>query len=121
MSSNSYEQYTQVSYSGRALLAKHKLDESGMWRIRGEDPNCDFGGHHYQPELGIVEGRLEDVIKYAVTLKSFWTWGGGGNIEKIGPIPKITAESNAKRVALEQQLELLKNQVAAVENQLKSI
>lgn len=51
--------------------------------FEGEDPNCDFGGSHYQPELGTVEGRLEDVIRYAVKLPNFYTWGAGGDIEKI--------------------------------------
>ena len=64
--SKQYDQYVNVSYSGRELLKKHSLEETGLWKIRGEDPNCDFGGHHYQPELGIVEGRLVDVINYAV-------------------------------------------------------
>lgn len=121
MSSKQYKQYTEVSWSGRELLKKHSLDETGFWKIKGEDPNCDLGGHHYQPELGIVEGRLEDVIRYAVELKSFWTWGAGGDIIKIGPIPKITAESNAKRVALEQKLENLKAEVSKIELELKSI
>lgn len=121
MSSKNYKQYTQVSYSGRKLLQEHSLDETGYWKIKGEDPNCDWGGHHYQPELGIVEGRLEDVIRYAVELKNFWTWGAGGDIIKVGPIPKITAESNAERVALEEKLENLKAEVAKIEKKLKSI
>lgn len=78
-----YEQWTRTSYSGKKLLVKHSLNEVGTWRIRGEDPNCDFGGAHYQPELGTVEGRLEDVIRYAVKLPGFYTWGGGGDILKV--------------------------------------
>ena len=78
-----YEQWTSTSYSGKKLLAKHSLNEVGTWRIRGEDPNCDFGGAHYQPELGTVEGRLEDVIRYAVKLPDFYTWGNGGDILKV--------------------------------------
>lgn len=78
-----YEQWTRTYYSGQKLLKAHSLNETGTWRIRGEDPNCDFGGSHYQPELGTVEGRLEDVIRYAVKLPDFYTWGAGGDIEKI--------------------------------------
>lgn len=72
-----------ASYSGQRLLKEHSLEAYGTWRIRGEDPNCDFGGAHYQPELGTVQGKLHDVIKYAVMLNGFWTWGSGGDILKV--------------------------------------
>lgn len=78
-----YEKWIRTSYSGKKLLAKHSLDEVGTWRIRGEDPNCDMGGAHYQPDLGTVEGRLEDVIRYAVKQPNFYTWGSGGDILKV--------------------------------------
>lgn len=75
--------WLRTSYSGQRLREKHFLDEEGTWRIRGEDPNCDFGGHHYQPELGTVEGKLRDVVEHAVQLDGFYTWGGGGDIIKV--------------------------------------
>lgn len=78
-----YTKWMQSSYSGKKLLEKHSLNETGTWRIRGEDPNCDFGGSHYQPDLGTVEGRLEDVIRYAVSKPNFFTWGSGGDITKV--------------------------------------
>ncbi len=28
------------------LASKYPLTTQGTWRIMGEDPNCDFGGHH---------------------------------------------------------------------------
>jgi hypothetical protein len=66
------------------LTGKHNIQtETGTWMIYGEDPNCDFGGFHHEPYLATIEGRLTDVIDYAVTLKGFWGWGGGGRIEKI--------------------------------------
>lgn len=71
------------SRSGKRLLENHSLQEYGVWKILGEDPNCDFVGYHHQPYLETVEGRLEDVVKYAVNLKRFYTWGGGGDIVKI--------------------------------------
>jgi hypothetical protein len=70
-------------YSGQKLLEKHNLSEYGNWKIHGEDPNCDFGGHHHQPYLGTVEGTLDKVIDYAVNLPSFWQWGAGGEITKV--------------------------------------
>jgi hypothetical protein len=116
---NKYKQFTEVSYSGRELLKKHSLDETGVWKILGEDPNCDYGGHHHQPELGIVEGRLGDIIAYAVELGSFWQWGAGGNIRKMNAPIKITAESNAERVRLEEQAARLREELKKIEQQLK--
>jgi hypothetical protein len=101
--SKNLKQYTDVSYSGRELLKKHKLNEYGVWRIKGEDPNCDMGGYHHQPDLGLYEGRLDEVIAYAVELPGFWTWGGGGSITKTEvELPKkIDAKSIANRRAKE--------------------
>lgn len=120
MSKNSVQEYLNT-YAGQQLIKKHSLTETGLWRIRGEDPNCDLGGHHYQPELGIVEGKLEDVIAYAITIKSFYSWGGGGDIVKVPTPPKITAGANAERIRLEQHAEELRQQLAAVEQQIKKI
>jgi hypothetical protein len=72
-----------TAYSGQQLLKKHRLEEKGVWRVEGEDPNCDFGGPHHRPHIGDFEGKLENVIEAAVMEKEFWTWGGGGTITKI--------------------------------------
>ena len=84
------------SYSGQLLLKEHSLNEEGTWRVFGEDENCDFGGSHHQPELGLFTGKLVDVVDYAVDLPRFWTWGSGGDIRKLAdakPItPRVTAE-----------------------------
>lgn len=116
-----YQQFTEVSYSGRELLKKYSLDETGLWEILGEDPNCDFSGHHHQPKLGIVEGRLGDIIVYAVELGSFWQWGAGGDIKKIGKPVRITAESNAERVLLQEQSARLREELKQVEQRLKAM
>lgn len=70
-------------YVGQCILAKHKLTDYGIWNIYGEDPNCDFGGHHHTPFLQTVEGTLETCLKYAINLKGFYTWGGGGHLTKV--------------------------------------
>ena len=111
----------QNTYSYQELLKKHSLDDTGIWRIRGEDPNCDFGGHHYQPDLGTYEGRLEDVIRYAVGIPNFWTWGAGGDIvQERAPI-KIDATSTARRAEAEQKVQALEAQLANAREELKGL
>lgn len=93
------------------LMKKYPAEEKGVWTIRGEDPNCDFGGQHYEPYLDTVECTYKDAVAYAVTLPSFWGWGSGGSITKA-PIPKQISpefleardELLDKKKALEQDL-----------------
>jgi hypothetical protein len=80
---NKVNEYLTTRYSGKELLKKHSLDENGVWEVRGEDPNCDLGGHHHQPLLGYFEGTLEKVLLTAVNLSNFYSWGGGGDIKKV--------------------------------------
>jgi hypothetical protein len=70
-------------YTGSKVVSKYSLDETGQWQVYGEDPNCDMGGYHHEPFLGTYEGKLRDVIYYALTLNGFVQWGGGGKIEKL--------------------------------------
>ena len=65
--------YGQVAYAP---------DEFGTWRVYGEDPNCDLGGPHHEPDLGTFTGLYKDVVNKAVDLPGFFTWGGGGKIVK---------------------------------------
>lgn len=121
MSTKNYKQFTEVSWSGRRLLEKHKLSEHGLWQIRGEDANCDMGGQHHMPDLGIVEGTLKDVIEYAVELPRFWTWGGGGEINKLAPIPKINPETNKERADLKAEAEELERRLWEINKRLLEI
>ena len=98
-------------YNGKELLKKYTLESYGTWKVRGEDPNPDMGGHHYQPDLGMFEGTLGDVIDYAVTLPNFWAWGSGGDITFV-PTPRkidknttqIVEELRSKKASLETEL-----------------
>lgn len=56
--------------------------EYGVWQVKGEDPNCDMGGHHHEPSLGYFEGTFKDVCEHALTLNGFFSWGGGGRVIK---------------------------------------
>jgi len=111
------DQYLKT-YSGRELVKKYSMSQTGVWKVLGEDPNCDFGGHHYQPELGMFEGTLEDVMTYAVTLPNFWTWGAGGDIRLMSAPVKIDKDSTARRVAAEQRVRELE---AALEKARKEL
>jgi hypothetical protein len=75
-----------ATYRGQNLLSKHSLEDEGFWEVRGEDPNCDLGGKHYEPIIGVFEGKLRDVIKTAVMTQGFWQWGSGGSIKSYTPI-----------------------------------
>lgn len=71
------------SRDGIQTLRKHAYNERGVWQILGEDPNCDFGGYHHMPFLGVVSGTLDEAIDWAVDHPEFFQWGAGGSIMKI--------------------------------------
>lgn len=98
MGSEKYEKYLQT-YVGRTLISKHKFDEVGLWRITGEVDVAQGG-----KDMGIVNGRLDDVIEYAVNLPEFWSWGSGGTINPYGPIPTITAANNIAKIAKQREI-----------------
>jgi hypothetical protein len=75
--------YIKSTYTGKRLLEKHSLEEEGYWKILGEDPNCDLGGYHHQPDLGTYSGTLQKVLEIAVQHSNWAAWGGGGDIVKV--------------------------------------
>ena len=81
--------YLNTTHAGKRLLTNHTLDENGLWNVKGEDPNCDMGGFHHQPDLGVVEGTLQEALEYGLAHKKFFSWGAGGDIEKIKSISEI--------------------------------
>ena len=121
MSKESKRQQYMSTYSGRALLEKHSLTEKGTWEIYGEDPNCDFGGHHHSPRIGTAEGTLDDVIEYAVELPAFWQWGAGGDIRKVAGVVKVDVATVRRRKELNAQKAALESQIAALQKQLTKL
>jgi len=121
MTQSNYTKFLETSYSGRELLKKHSLTETGLWQIFGEDPNCDFGGSHHNPDLGFAEGDLKSVIEYAVELPQFWTWGGGGSIRKVSHVVKATPDTARERARLNEKKQALEKQLAAVTKQLEGL
>jgi len=129
-----YETFTQNCHSGRQLLEKHSLSEEGLWQVYGEDSNADFHGSHHQPLIGTFQGKLQDVIRHAVMMNSFWQWGAGGNIKKldIATIDMahveakeaeeralLLAQAEQERARLLQQMERERAQLDAKINQLR--
>ncbi len=111
------------SYSYNALIKAHSLSEYGIWEVFGEDSNCDMGGFHHMPSLGLYEGKLQDVLEIAVELPNFWNWGGGGDIRKtktIKPI-KVDAETNAKRDAIKHKIANLESQLKMAKEELEAL
>lgn len=118
MNKDRFEHYTTVSWSGRELLKKHRLEEEGTWQIYGEDSNAELAGPHHEPYLGTVEGKLEDVIRYATTLQRWATWGGGGRIEKVSII-SVNPESMARRARLKDELVQLEKRIKEIKDELE--
>lgn len=118
--STKFDKYINNTYNGNELLKKYSLDTEGDWHVKGEDPNCDFGGHHYQPDLGVYKGKLEDVVRYCVELSNFWTWGGGGDFELIA-IKKIDRSSPEKLNALKLEKERLTKRLEDIDKELKNV
>lgn len=118
-----YQQFTETTHSGRELLKKHSLDEAGTWQVFGEDPNCDWGGSHHQPNLGLYEGILKDVIEHAVNLPGFWQWGGGGNISKHTrpAVIKVNPETNRIRNQLTAEKARLEAELARINKSMEQL
>lgn len=108
-----YENYL-TTYNGRELLKKHAPVEYGIWQVYGEDPNCDWGGPHHEPNMGVYEGKLEDILTLVTSMPMFWTWGAGGrivktNVEKIDPATVVDRNNKRERLKqLEKEIEVLK-------------
>lgn len=100
----------KTTFSYKSLTQKHDLQEIGFWNVRGEDANADLGGSHYMPDLGTYEGKLEDILSYAVLLPRFWTWGGGGNITKVEVI-KIDSLSTPELIEAQKKVEDLEEEL----------
>lgn len=70
-------------YGVKEVVKDYGLLKYGAWEVRGEDPNCDFGGFHHNPFIGYYEGKLESVIKEVANMQNFFTWGSGGSIKFV--------------------------------------
>ena len=104
------------------LLRDHSANEVGTWRILGEDPNCDLGGSHHEPELETVTGTYSNVVEYALNLGGFSSWGGGGRIVKVSSTTKNIDEivRNPRIKTLREERSRLENRLLDIKRELKS-
>lgn len=102
------------------LLENHLKGEVGTWQIFGEDPNCDLGGAHITPLLATVSGTFESAVEYALELRGFFTWGGGGDVKKVEVI-KVDGATLRQRSILRSKRTNLMDQLAEVEAELKKL
>lgn len=101
------------------LLKENKLSDYGIWKVTGEDPNADFGGHHHNPLIGYAEGTLEDVIAWAVEQPKWYAWGSGGHIERWNPkVIKVDKTTLHKEAVLRQKKADLEEALAKVKEEL---
>lgn len=76
-----YEKYL-MTYRGKRLLEQHSSDEYGVWKVVSETDDPGPGGGR-GTDMGLVEGRFEDVLRWATAQNGFWSWGSGGEIRKV--------------------------------------
>ena len=90
------------------LMGQFPGKQQGVWEVRGEDPNCDLGGAHYQPLLGYYKGSYEDVLDYALELSGFFQWGYGGDIKEVNIVSIDATKKKQLRDAKERLKEIEK-------------
>lgn len=108
------------SYHYNELIKKHSLEEVGVWKVRGEDPNCDLGGSHHMPDLGTYQGKLGDIVEMAVELPSFWQWGAGGEISAVH-IKKVDPQTTKRRAEVTEEIAMLERRLENGEKELRSL
>lgn len=108
------------TYSGKRLLEKYTPEDYGIWKVHGEDENCDFGGPRSIPFLGYFEGKLKDVVDHVVSMRGFWSWGGGGDIVKESPpsVIKIDSDFIKDQKRLKEEQKELRDRLAELENKI---
>lgn len=101
-----------AGHSGSQLIAKHKLESSGVWLVRGEG---DENGYN-ATTIGYFSGKLDDVLRMAVHHKHWSSWGRGGEIVPIN-VQDIAMFSEHKERLRKDRAALLA-QVAALDEEI---
>ena len=104
------------------MIHKYLSEEKGIWKIFGEDPNCDFGGSHHTPLLETVIGTYKNVVEYAQSLAGWTTWGGGGHIEKIPDnLVDVDGLFSTEAKQLKKEKDALINRLTEIDSELEQL
>ena len=103
------------------LMEKYSANEHGTWKILGEDPNCDWGGYHHEPELCVVTGTYANVVEFAMNMTGFWQWGAGGSIVKIAPTVNVDKFNSPRVVELKAEKAKIEKTIAEARLSLAKI
>ena len=94
------------------LLKIFDHNESGIWVIEEED-----GCMGRMPTKEYVKGKYSNVVEYALSNKSFFAYGGGGNIFRFnnGKEPKnVDFFFSPEAIKLRQEKEDLEKRLAEI-------
>ena len=114
MSQSNRDKFLAGHY-GQKLIKEYSLDAYGTWNVLGADSNCDFGGSHHMPYLGIFQGKLTDVIDIAVAMPGFWSWGSG-EIKRV-VVQNVEDKRFRRRKEIREQIEALREQIESLEDE----
>lgn len=101
-----------AGHAGEQLIAKHNLESTGVWLVRGEG---DENGYN-ATAIGYFSGKLDDVLRMAVHHKHWSSWGRGGEILPIN-VQDIAMFSEHKE-RLRKDRDALLAQAAALEAEI---
>ena len=117
--------------STRERLERLRLpEEEGIWKITSEPENPDFHAMDQGRSLGKVKGTYAQAVEYALGLKDFITWGGGGRIEpsfgeKIVDLDEhfkdLTEELKAELTDLAHKMQIKEAELEAAKAQRKEL
>lgn len=101
------------SYSYANLIAKHSLQEFGFWKIfeGNRSPDSTSG------PLVVVDGKLCDVIQYAVSIPEFSQRGNFGSIKRI-KVLRVDEAFLERRQKLQSQIDDLHKKISDLQDEL---
>jgi hypothetical protein len=111
-----YEKYINNCHSNfRSSAQARDLNEVAVWRVRGESTENGSGA-----VIGLYQGKLEHVIRYAVIQPHFWSYGSGGSIEKLD-VKQVDETSVIRFTHLRSEEQRLKNELERIQQRLQEI
>jgi hypothetical protein len=79
---NQYKKWLK-SRAGQECMKHYGELETGIWEVRGEDPNPCPTGPHGTPLLGYFEGTFRDAAIFGCSRPAWKVYGDGGTVRKL--------------------------------------